>query len=145
MPTISMLQDMSARAAAMVATLTLAASLALTASAEAQQRSYSRTASSGKAQWIDAYYGWNNDCSFKTIDVDVIDGPAHGKASPRVETRKITQAQVGSTGSCLGKPTKAVAVYYTSKRGYRGQDRFRVRMKVGGQQPVVFSYSITVR
>ncbi|MEZ5800887.1 MAG: hypothetical protein R3D29_11040 [Nitratireductor sp.] len=35
------------------------------------QRSYSRTATSGKAQWIDAYYGWNNDCSFKTIDVSM--------------------------------------------------------------------------
>lgn len=109
------------------------------------QRSYSRTATSGKAQWIDAYYGWNNDCSFKTIDVDVIDGPGHGRVSPKVETRKITQAQVGNTGGCLGKPTRAVAVYYTSKKGYRGVDRFRVRMKVGGQPPVIFSYSVSVR
>ena len=120
------------------------ASFLIPATAEAQ-RNYSRTATSGKAQWMDAYYGWNNDCSFKTIDVDVIDGPSHGRVSPKVETRKITQAQVGSTGGCLGKPTRAVAVYYTSKKGYRGTDRFRVRMKVGGQPPVIFSYSVSVR
>jgi hypothetical protein len=106
---------------------------------------YSRTATSGKSQWIDAYFGWADDCSFMTIDVDVVDSPAHGSVSPRIENRKITSAQVGSTGACLGKPTKAVAVYYKSKAGYRGQDAFTVRMKVGTQAPVFFVYRVTVR
>ena len=115
------------------------------ATVEAQGRSYFRTADSGKSNWMDAYYGWNDDCSFRTISVDVVGPPKHGRVSPKLENQRITSAQVGSTGKCLGKPTRAVAVYYRSDRGYRGTDRFRVRMKVGGQPPVFFSYTVRVK
>jgi hypothetical protein len=128
-----------------VAVVATAVVIAFAGIAQSQTRSYSRTASSGKSQWIDAYFGWNNDCSFKTINVDVVTPPANGQVSPKVETRKITNAQIGATGNCLGKPTKAVAVYYRSKSGYRGVDRFKVKMTVGGSAPVFFNYSVVVR
>lgn len=136
------------RSAAKSNTASLFAAIAvllLVLPAMAQAKSYSRTATSGKSQWIDAYYGWNNDCSFKTINVDVVEQAGHGQVSPKIETRKITRAQVGSVRNCLGKPTRAVAVYYKSKSGYRGTDRFKVRMSVGGGAPVFFSYAVNVR
>ncbi len=103
-----------------------------------------RNAPTGKSHWIDAYYGWNDDCSFKTINVDVVDPPANGAVTPRIENQRIKQAQVGNTGACVGKPTKAVAVYYKSKSGYRGSDAFTVRMSVAGQPPVFFVYRVNV-
>lgn len=109
------------------------------------QNIYNKTAKSGSSQWIDAYYGWNADCSFRTINVDVVSGPRHGKVTPKVEIQRITSAQIGSMGACKGKKTKAVAVYYRSKRGYRGRDRFRVRMSLAGSRPVFYTYNINVR
>ncbi len=125
--------------------MALAACALVISGANAQTKSYSRSAKSGKSQWIDAYYGWNNDCSFKTINVDVVGQPSNGRVSPKIETRKITSAQIGSTRQCLGKPTRAVSVYYKSKGGYRGMDRFKVRMSVGGGAPVFFNYTVSVR
>ena len=108
------------------------------------QRAYFRTAGSGESKWMDAYFGWNDDCSFRTIDVDVVAKPKNGRVTPRLENQRITRAQVGSAGKCVGKPTRAVAVYYRSNPGYKGVDRFRVRMKVGGQPPVTFTYTVRV-
>lgn len=122
--------------------MVLAAALS---SADAKTVRQSKSAKSGQSQWIDAFFGWNDDCSFKTINIDIVERPEHGSVSPRVETQRITQAQVGSTGKCLGRPTKAVAIYYKSKSGYRGRDDFKVRMRVGGQSPVFFVYQVNVR
>ncbi len=120
----------------------LAAAIALAAPTAAQAQGF-KSAKSGKTQWIDAYYGWNNDCSFKTINVNVAQKPQHGTVSPKVEMQRITRAQIGSVGNCAGKPTKAVAVYYRSKPGYRGIDRFRIQMSVGGQSKY-FNYTVRV-
>ncbi len=134
-----------ARHILLTGTLAFAAFALVAQGADAQNRSYSRLAKSGKTQWIDAYFGWNDDCSFKTINVDVVDQPSHGQVSPKIENSKITAAQIGSTRDCLGKPTRAVAVYYKSKGGYRGTDSFKVRMSVGGSAPVFFNYTVSVR
>ena len=118
---------------------------ALAFDADAQQRSYSRSANSGQSQWMDEYYGWNNDCSFKTINVDVVERPRNGSVSPRIRRSRIQQAQVGTATHCIGRPTRAVAVYYRSRKGFRGTDRFRVRMRVAGQPAVTFTYTVQVR
>lgn len=127
--------------------LTLAA-VAVFATAGVQeayaQRSYFKSAPSGKSQWIDAYMGWNDDCSHKVIDVDIAQGPSHGRVTPRIETKKIAAAQIGSSGSCRGKPVRAVSVYYKSKNGYRGMDKFKIRMRVGNSAPVTFTYRVRV-
>ena len=108
-------------------------------------KTYSKVAKSGKSAKIDTFMGWNDDCSFQTLDISISKRPAHGKASPKVVRSRISQAQVGSAGKCIGKPIRGLAIYYRSKRGYRGSDRFTVRMKVRGQQAVFFHYNINVR
>ena len=114
-------------------------------SARGQTKSYSKSAPSGKSHKIDSYSGWNNDCSFRTINVDIVEAPVHGQVSPRIVNSKITNSAIGSSGKCRGKPTRAVAVYYKSKSGYRGSDRFKVRMSVGGGAPAFFVYQVNVR
>ncbi len=107
---------------------------------------YARSANSGQKKWMDEYSGWNNDCSFMTIDVDVVEPPAHGKVTPRPEIKRIPKvAKRGSSGACAGRKMKALVVYYTSKPGYRGRDRFKVRMKARGQSPAYFVYNVNVR
>lgn len=125
--------------------LLLAASLLAGAPAEAKTVSYSRSASSGKPQKIDVYSGWNDDCSFLTINVNVVKKPKSGAVTPRVEMSTIHAAQQGSAGKCLGKPTRGLAVYYRSKPGFKGRDSFTVRMGVRGQAPVDFVYNVSVR
>jgi len=106
---------------------------------------YDRTAPSGEIQWMDEYSGWNNDCSFLEIAVDVIEQPAHGEVFPRPEIKRIPKKAVrGNSGVCAGRKMKALVLYYTSEPGYRGQDRFQVRMKVRGQDPAFFIYNVTV-
>jgi hypothetical protein len=126
--------------------LTLTAALFLSlAPANAKTLSYFKKANSGKSQWIDAYFGWNDDCSFRTIGVDVISKPSHGTVTPKIEIQKIVAAHVGSAGKCAGKKTKAVAVYYRSKSGYRGTDKFKIRMTLPGFSPVYYNYTVNVR
>jgi len=122
----------------------LLAAVLIASPSQAKTVSYFKTAKNGKSKWIDSYFGWKNNCGFKTIDVDIVDRPDHGSVSPRVETKKISRAQVGSAGKCIGKPTKAVSVYYKAKKGYRGSDKFKVRMKVRGEPPVYFIYRVRV-
>ena len=106
---------------------------------------YDRTALSGESEWMDEYFGWNNDCSHLVIEVDVVDGPTHGTISHRNEPRPIPQnATRGKSGSCAGKEANALVLEYTSEAGYRGPDKFRVRMKARGQSPAFFLYYVTV-
>ena len=105
----------------------------------------SKSVSSGKRVQIDRYMGWNNDCSFQTINIDVVQKPKSGSTDARVVNSKISKAQSGSSGKCFGKPIKGLGVYYKSKSGYRGQDSMKIRMKVRGQAPVTFIYNIKVR
>lgn len=114
-------------------------------SAAQSANTYSKEARSGKSVKIDTFMGWNDDCSFQSLDVSISKRPAHGKASPKVVRSRISKAQVGSAGKCLGRRIRGLAVYYRSQKRFKGADRFTVRMKVRGQSPVFFHYNITVR
>ena len=121
----------------------LTAAIAVSAPIAGQTQGF-KSAKSGRYQKIDAYYGWNNDCSHKLIDVQIVQKPKNGSVEPRVVTERIrSDAAIGTSGKCAGKRTKAVAVYYKSKSGYRGIDSFRVRMSVGGQSKY-FNYTVRV-
>lgn len=109
------------------------------------QYSHNVTVSSGKSQYVHSYLGWNADCSHKTVDVDIIERPSHGKVSPRIVTQKIEKAEIGSVGICRGKSVRAVAIYYKSNRGYRGVDRFKVRMRLDFGFPATYVYRIQVK
>ena len=128
-------------AAAIVAALFLTVQVA-----DAKTVRYSKSARANASTKIDHYSGWNDDCSFLTIDIDVVDKPAHGTVRPKVATGRIPRPQVGSRqgAQCAGRPMKIIEVYYTPSRGFRGRDQFKVRMRTPGQRDVFFVYNVSV-
>lgn len=120
------------------------AALLLGSAVQADAQTYTKSARAGKTLELDSYSGWNNDCSSKIINVDVVGAPSGGSVSPKVISRRIAPGKIGSASHCVGKPTRAIAVYYTPRKGYAGRDTVRVRMSVGGSSKV-FTYIISVR
>ncbi len=112
---------------------------------QAKTVNLNKSVSSGKSTRIDTFMGWNNDCSFQTIDIDVVGSPTSGSARAKVINSKISKAQSGRAGKCLGKSIKGLGLYYKSKSGFHGTDKVKVKMKVRGQPPVTFIYRIKVR
>ena len=104
--------------------------------------SRNKSVPAGRATMLDAYSGWNNDCSFLVIKVNITAPPAHGKISTRIGHGFIREANEGSVGSCLGKPTRVLQLWYTPKRGYHGSDT--VSVLAGAGNPTTYYYSITV-
>lgn len=98
----------------------------------------------GKSVWVDSYMGWNDNCTPRTINIDVIRPPRHGTVTPRPKNEVIRQASIGQARTCAGKTVKGLGVYYKSKSGYSGADSFAVRISVGGS-PALYSYVINVR
>ena len=112
---------------------------------QAKTVSLNKSVSSGKSTRIDTFMGWNNDCSFQTIDIDVVGKPTSGSARAKVINSKISKAQSGKAGKCLGRSIKGLGLFYKSKTGFHGIDNVKVKMKVRGQPPVTFRYRIKVR
>jgi hypothetical protein len=123
----------------------LALTLILAGPTCAMAATLSKTAVAGKSTKIDEYTGWNNDCSFLTIRVDVSSPPSYGTVTSKVARGRISNAAVGSAGSCFGKPTRVLQVYYRGKAGFRGIDTFSVDMTVRGQPTKTFTYAVSVR
>ena len=111
----------------------------------AKTLNYTKSVQSGKKVRIDTFMGWNNDCSFQTINIDVVGKPSSGSATANVINSKISRAQAGNAGKCLGRSIKGLGLYYKSRSGFHGTDRLKVKMKVRGQAPVYFNYVIKVR
>lgn len=105
----------------------------------------SKSVSSGKRVQVDRYMGWNNDCTFQSINIDVVQKPKSGSTNARVVNSKISRAQSGSAGKCLGRSIKGLGIYYKSKSGFHGRDTMKIRMKARGQAPVIFIYNIKIR
>lgn len=104
-----------------------------------------KTTPAGQSSKIDHYMGWNDDCSFKSLSIDVIAKPAHGAITSRIANGTITaDAKVGTSGACAGKPTKVLEVYYKPEKGFHGSDTFTVNMSFGGSGSKAFYYSVNV-
>ena len=114
--------------------------------ADAKTVRYSKTARANASTKIDHYSGWNDDCSFLTIDIDVVEKPRNGAVRPKLANGRIPRPQVGSRqgAACAGRPMKIIEVYYTPTRGFRGNDQFKVRMRTPGQRVVFFVYRVKV-
>jgi hypothetical protein len=118
----------------------------LQANATARADTISKLVPADRSSEIDHYTGWNDDCSFKEISVNVVANPAHGVVISRIADGKIaSHASIGSSGSCAGKPTKVLELFYRPARGYHGEDRFSVNLSVGNSSPVVYDYDVTVQ
>ncbi len=126
-----------------VASLAFVIGTAAPAGAQAQQH-LAKSVPAGSTTKIDHYTGWNNDCSFLMINIDVVQKPSYGTVTPRVSQGQITNANIGSAGACLGKPTRVLELYYRPARGFRGQDSFSVNMRTPNSPPVTYVYSVTV-
>ena len=100
-------------------------------------------AKSGKSTRIQGFTSWNSDCSYKPVRLEVTRQPKHGKVVPRLEVARIGTILNG-TSKCKGRKINKVFLYYTSKRGYKGKDAFRIRVRFGGT-PQNFSYTINVK
>jgi hypothetical protein len=119
-----------------------AALAATTAGAE----TLSRSAPSGQTTKIDHYTGWKDDCSFLEIAVNVLTKPAHGDVSHHIASSVIpANAKLGSSGSCAGKPTKVLELYYRPAKGFHGSDTLTVEMTDGFQHSTTFTYEISVQ
>ncbi len=118
------------------------AALAATA---AGAETLSKTVPAGQTTKLDHYTGWNDDCSFLEIAVNVLAKPAHGEVSHRIANGVIpANAKLGSAGSCAGKPTKVLELYYRPAKGFHGADTLTVEMTNGAQRSTTFTYEITV-
>lgn len=102
------------------------------------------SAATGKSARVDAYMGWTDDCAHLPIDIDVVSPPQHGTLTPKFGTETIRKASIGQSNTCMGRKVKALILYYKSKKGYRGADRFQVRIAVGNQ-PATYNYVVNVR
>lgn len=122
----------------------LAAALCLCTALSATAGTISKTVPAGRASKVDHYTGWNDDCSFLSVNVDILVKPAHGTLAPRTAMGRIGEAQIGNAGACRGKPTKVLELYYKPARGYRGTDGFSVNMRTPKSAPVRYDYVVTV-
>jgi hypothetical protein len=115
------------------------------AATAARAETLSRSAPSGQTTKIDHYTGWKDDCSFLEIAVNVLTKPAHGEVSHRIANSVIpASAKLGSSGSCAGKPTKVLELYYRPANGFHGSDALTVEMTDGFHRSTTFTYEISV-
>lgn len=123
---------------------TLLAATLVAAGTPALAETLYKTVPAGRASKLDHYTGWNNDCSFMTIRIDVVGRPAHGTVSTRPTRGRIGSADIGNAGACAGKPSKVLELHYRPSGGFRGSDTVSVNMRAGNRT-VNYTYYITVR
>lgn len=102
---------------------------ALLLPAVARSEEIHKTAISGQRTRIYRTVSFNPDCSYSPFKFDVVREPQHGKVQPQFEDHVIgsdTAQGAGSIGACAGKHTRGLALYYTSKSGFKGQDTLSI-------------------
>lgn len=125
-----------------IALLLACAALAVT---DAEAETISKSVPAGQTTKIDHYTGWKDDCSFLEIAVNVLAKPAHGEVTHHIANGVVpANAKLGSSGSCAGKPTKVLELYYRPAKGFHGADSLSVEMTDGFQRSTTFTYEITV-
>ena len=98
--------------------------------ASAQSEEVYKTASSGQRALIYRTVSFNADCSYSPFKFDVVREPEHGKVQPQFEDHVIgsdSAQHAGGIGACAGKRTRGLALYYTSKSGFKGQDTLSIK------------------
>lgn len=114
---------------------------------EAQAQSRTRTVPAGQTTRVAVYTAWDPKyCGsvFGVVKISV--KPQRGKLSNRVIDTTIPNSRFGSSGECLGKPTKGFAIFYAAPGGFRGTDSFTLDVSwpaIGRQ--ATDTYSIIVQ
>jgi hypothetical protein len=113
----------------------------------AHAKDVTKTAASGKQTLMWSYAHWKNDCSPDLGVVKVLAKPEHGTLAPREDQGTIRHPGLRRPGpiACIGKPTPTFKVYYTSERGFRGADHFKIEVSYRGDRPDVDTFTVDVR
>ncbi len=92
-----------------------------------------------------AYHSWGSGCVARTGVVKVLTKPQHGKLTTRIVDSKVPRHRTRGATACFGKPIKAFQVDYTSRRGFRGTDSFKLEATFGSGLREIDTYTITVK
>lgn len=88
-----------------------------------------RKAQAGVTTTMWTYHSYDDDCKAGPGIVRLVTKPTNGKASTRYINSAIKTDHWGSPHKCAGHTIKALAVFYTPNRGFRGIDRFSIDVK----------------
>lgn len=118
----------------------------LAATAMALAAGLSVKAGSGQETRVQYFVTWTDDCGQGYVPKGgVTTNPAHGKVVFRRATFPIpSSASRGSVRDCSGRSVTGLGVYYTSERGYRGPDAFRMWIDNGAAASTRYSVAVTV-
>ncbi len=108
------------------------------------------TAPSGAKTQIATHFRVDNECQPSRVEIKVLTAPANGTVTS--EPKDIVVPARNSKGEkqrCVGKTVAGVAVFYQSKAGFAGKDRFRYRRfnpnDANDRFNVEISYDVTVK
>lgn len=91
-----------------------------------KQATSQKTAVSGERIKVDQALAVRGDCSARVIpDLRVVQSPQHGTIDIVHET--LDGKFRGQYAKCTGKQVPGAAAYYTSKKGFIGNDRVTIR------------------
>ena len=98
------------------------------------------TATSGKPQKIGVFTHVTGACANGKVDMRLAENPAKGTI-----TTKPAKAKAGAMARCPKLAPEAVAVFYQSKKAYKGADHFAIEIKNVHGEIVRQDYAVTVR
>jgi hypothetical protein len=121
----------------MIVNRLLSSIVAVLISAHAQAEEVTRSAKSGEPSVVRRYFAWKADCSFQQTKIRMTARPQHGKIVPRFGDHVLAAADLrsGTLGRCEGRKIRDVELYYTSNRGFVGEDRFSVYVTAPTDKP----------
>jgi hypothetical protein len=110
------------------------------------------TVTSGQKTQIALHSRFDSQCQAARVEITVLNAAANGTVtSASVDYVIPAQNRAGEKqpAQCVGKTIKGMAVYYQSKAGFVGTDRFRYRRVTAGRSDDRFNaeigYTITVK
>ncbi|POF34861.1 hypothetical protein CLV41_1011321 [Roseibium marinum] len=96
----------------------------LSVSSLAQADTIRRSIPANKTSSVGAHATYNAQCMPSSIPkMKIAKQPENGTVSFKQVAFKLSE----DAGRCAGRQVKGIAVYYKPKRGFRGQDEFKVR------------------
>lgn len=107
--------------------ISAAVSSCVTTNAEGiKQVTYTKNAVSGERTKMDTAMAVKGDCSARVLpELRVLQAPQHGTVD--IVHEKMDGRFRGTYAKCTGKDVQGTAAYYTSKKGFVGNDKVVIR------------------
>jgi hypothetical protein len=115
--------------------------------APAAAESFSVFAKSKESTKVFTFVAYDTDCSPLSTKVEFLTRPANGTASTKRGTYRFSPYDRGKGVSlrCQNRAMPGVALYYKAKPGFRGRDRFRMRVRFGERAPAEADFTVVVQ